>query len=141
MVLALIKPSLDFLPEYVAALRQGWSPDNIRKADAISEQLGKIAADPTAFVARLDDPEALGEPVILPDGSSVPRLPGFHRWLWDGEFCGLIGFRWKNGTSALPAHVLGHIGFTVVPWKRNRGYAKKALALLLPEVRERGLPY
>ena len=63
------------------------------------------------------------------------------RWLWDGEFCGQIGFRWQPGTEALPPHCLGHIGYAVVPWKRQRGYATRALALLLPEVRKEGLAY
>jgi predicted acetyltransferase len=37
--------------------------------------------------------------------------------------------------------VLGHIGYAVVPWKRGRGYATRALALLLPEARKEGLTY
>ena len=41
----------------------------------------------------------------------------------------------------LPAYVLGHIGFAVVPWKRRLGYATQALALLLPDARELGFPY
>ncbi len=41
----------------------------------------------------------------------------------------------------LPPTCLGHIGYAVVSWKRGRGYAKAALALMLPEARERGLPY
>ena len=57
--------------------------------------------------------------------------------MWDGEFCGSIGFRWQPGTSTLPPYVLGHIGYAVVPWKRGRGYATQALALLLPEARKR----
>ncbi len=87
----------------------------------------------------LDDRAAAGAPITLPDGSQVPRLPGYRRWLWDGEFCGSINFRWQNGTEDLPPHVLGHIGYAVVPWKRGRGYAAKALALLLPEASVRGL--
>jgi predicted acetyltransferase len=71
----------------------------------------------------------------------VPRLPGFRRWLWDGEFCGSIGFRWQPGTSSLPPHVLGHIGFAVVPWKRRRGYATLALAQLLSEIGNKGLTF
>jgi predicted acetyltransferase len=61
--------------------------------------------------------------------------------MWDGEFCGQIGFRWQPGTAELPPYCLGHIGYAVVPWKRGRGYATKALALLLPQTRLEGLPY
>jgi predicted acetyltransferase len=45
------------------------------------------------------------------------------------------------GTNDLPRHVLGHIGFSVVPWKRRRGYATRALALLLPDARKEGLAF
>ncbi len=38
-------------------------------------------------------------------------------------------------------HCLGHIGYAVVPWRRGRGYATRALALLLPEARKEGLRY
>jgi predicted acetyltransferase len=137
----LLKPALAELPAYKDALERGWSPDNVRGRAAADEQLARIAANATAFVASLDDPEGKGAPVTLPNGSTVKRLPGFVRWIWDGEFCGSIGFRWQPGTSALPPHVLGHIGYTVVPWKQNRGHATAALRLLLPEARARGLRY
>jgi predicted acetyltransferase len=139
--LRLVKPAVAFLPAYVAALERGWSPDNVRLAEAAREQLDAIRTDPAAFVAGLDDPEAKAGPVTLPDGSTVARLPGFRRWMWDGDFCGSIGFRWQPGTSDLPAYVLGHIGYAVVPWKRGRGCAKRALALMLNEARETGMSY
>jgi predicted acetyltransferase len=138
--LRLVKPDLVMLPEYLAALERGWSPDTVR-AETAREELQRIRDDPAKFVALLDDPEAKGGPVTLPDGSMAPRLPGFRRWLWDGAFCGSIGFRWQPGTPDLPPHVLGHIGYAVVPWKRGRGYAKRALALLFSEVRATGLPF
>lgn len=137
----LVKPALDYLPSYRAALERGWSPDNVRLADATREQLAAIEADPAAFVASLDDPEAKGPPIPLLDGRLVPRLPGFRRWMWDGGFAGSIGLRWQKGTSALPPHVLGHIGYAVVPWKRKQGFATEALRLMLHEARVIGLDH
>lgn len=137
----LIWPSEHYLPAYVAALERGWSADNVRGQAAALDELERIAADPAGFLAQLIDRDAKGPPITLPDGSSVPRLPGYRRWLWDGEFCGSIGIRWQRGSSALPVHVLGHIGYAVVPWKQGRGYAKLALKLLLIEAKDEGLTY
>ena len=94
-----------------------------------------------AFLASLVDREAKGDPIVLADGSTVKRLPGYVKWMWDGEFCGSIGLRWQPGTTALPPHCLGHIGYAVVPWKQRLGYAKSALRLILPEAKAVGLPY
>ena len=137
----LLTPTLDALPGYVAALERGWSPDNIRGETAARDELEKIAADAPSFVARQVDREAKGPPVKLPDGTTAQRIPGYRLWMWDGEFCGVIGFRWQPGTSALPPHVLGHIGYAVVPWKRGRGYATEALGLILPRARAEGLAW
>jgi predicted acetyltransferase len=138
----LISPTETHLPAYIAALQRGWSADNIRGAEAATEELEKIQHDPASFIlSKADDRDAKGGPVKLPDGSFVQRLPGIIRWIWDGEFCGSIGLRWQPGTGALPPHVLGHIGYAIVPWKRNRGYATAALALMLNEARAENLPY
>ena len=137
----LVKPARAHLPAYRAALERGWSPDNVRLAETAREHLLRIAEDSAAFLAAFDDPEGKGLPVKLPDGSLAQRIPGFTRWIWDGDFCGSIGLRWQKGTSALPPHVLGHIGFAIVPWKRRRGYATQALAAMLDLARERGLDH
>jgi len=137
----IVRPALEYLPGYVAALERGWSPDHTRGADAALEELGQIERDPSAFVEDLTDRNAEGPPIRLPDGTSARRLPGYRLWLWDGEFCGSISFRWEPGTSALPSHVLGHIGYAVVPWKQGRGYAKLALKLMLERARAEGLEY
>jgi predicted acetyltransferase len=137
----LVWPSREYLPGYVAALERGWSLDNVRGRAAAREELAQIAADADAFLARLVDREAAGDPITLPDGTRVPRLPGYRRWLWDGEFCGSIGFRWQRGTEALPPHCLGHIGYAVVPWKQGRGYATRALGEMLGEAKAEGLRY
>lgn len=139
--LRLDKPSLEALPQYAAALRRGWNPDNTRGRIGAKEQLTRIAEDAKLFVSLQDDMEARGAPVVLPDGRTVPRLPGYYRWIWDGEFCGTVGFRWQPGTPELPRHVLGHIGYGVVEWKQRLGYATRALALILPDMRALGLPW
>lgn len=137
----LVRPAGRYLASYVAALERGWSPDNTRGEAAAREELERIRADPAAFLAGLEDREGKGPPVKLPDGSFVPRLPGFRRWLWDGEFAGSIGMRWRPGTPELPPHCLGHVGYAVVPWKQGKGYATSALRLILPEAKSIGLPY
>lgn len=135
----LVRPTRDHLASYVAALRAGWSADNVRGAVAAREELARIDADGDAFIASQHDPLAQAGPVTLPDGSTVARLPSFRKWMWDGEFCGSITLRWTSGTEELPPHCLGHIGYAVVPWKRGRGYATHALRALLPLAREVGL--
>ena len=141
MAVELKTPTLEGLPAYVDALRRGWSPDNIRGRAAAEEELAAIEADAPLFVKRQVDREALGPPVRLLDGSEVKRLPGYRLWIWDGDFCGTIGFRWQHGTTELPPHVLGHIGYSVVPWKQRRGCATAALGLMLPRAAEEGLDH
>jgi predicted acetyltransferase len=140
--LGLVRPAAEHLPSHIAALQQDWSADTQRGAVAAREDLARAQADPQAYLASMDDREAKGPPVTLPDGSQVPRIPGYRRWLWDGEFCGSVNFRWLPGSTDLPPHVMGHIGYAVVPWKQGRGYATRALTLLLQELRaEEGLPF
>lgn len=139
-MMELVWPAKPYLPGYIHALQQGWSPDNLRPETA-RDHLAQIAEDADDFVSRQVDREARGGPITLPDGSTVPRLPGFALWIWDGEFCGSVGFRWQPGTTELPAYCLGHVGYSVVPWKRGRGYATRALQLMLPYARAEGLSF
>ena len=136
----LVWPVRDYLAGYVAALERGWSPDNLRQ-EAAREELARIAANDQAFLTSLVDREAAGEPIVFPDGSTVPRLPGYRMWMWDGEFSGSTSLRWQPGTEALPPHCLGHIGYAVVPWKRRRGYATLALRQMLGHAKAEGLRY
>ncbi len=136
----LVIPAREHLEGYIAALKAGWSPNTMRLA-AAQEELARIAQDADEVLRLKEDRNAEGPPVVLSDGSLAKRLPGYTRWLWDGEFCGMINFRWQRGTTELPPHVLGHIGYSVVPWKQRRGYATEALRQLLFEVRQEHLPY
>lgn len=136
----LVWPDARYLDSYVAALGRGWSPNNTNP-DAGREELLRISADAERFIAEQVDREAKGPPIVAPNGILLTRIPGYRLWMWDGEFCGVIGLRWQLGTTELPPHVLGHIGFAVVPWKRRLGYATRALALILPNAKAEGLPF
>jgi predicted acetyltransferase len=140
-LIELARPSLAALPRYVRALREGWSPDNVGGKATADRQLARIDEDAAAFVGSLEDPEGRGPEIVLPDGTRAKRLPGFVRWIWDGDFCGSISLRWQPGEPDLPDHVLGHIGYAVVPWKRGAGCATRALGLLLPQARAVGLSF
>jgi predicted acetyltransferase len=140
---ALVLPSLDYLPSYSQALASGWSPNNVRP-EARFDELEKIQKDAAGFVAGLFDLDATGGDITLPDGSTVPKLPGYRKWLVDPStktFLGSYGFRWVKGSNELPPYCLGHIGYAIVEAHRGKGLATLGLKLLLQEVPEQGLSY
>src|SRR4051812_11482285 len=94
----LVAPTISRLSSYLAALRRGYSSDNLRP-EATIEEIAAIERDPGAFIAAQDDRDGKLPTITLPDNRVVPRLPGYVQWLWDGEFCGSIGFRWQPGTT------------------------------------------
>jgi predicted acetyltransferase len=137
-------PDKALLGAYQVALRGGWSPNTTR--NVAPEQLAAIAADPDAFLAELR-----GGPgrVKLPDGREVDRIPGPTHWIFaedrpERPFIGSINLRWqeKDGRPilALPEHVLGHVGYAILPAFAGNGYATAALAAMLGVARETGLP-
>ena len=132
MKIALIRPSMDWLPAYEHALTQGWSPNTDQ--DVSREQLLQLRLNPERFLYELyNSPK-----IRLPDGRDVARLPAHDFWISDGEFCGRISFRFQRGTEELPPTAYGHIGYAIVPWKRRRGYATEALRQILPLARAEG---
>jgi len=137
----LVVPARQHLSEYVAALKQEWSGDTLTTAKTARAELAEIEADADAFLARMTDRDPQAAFVTLPDGSQRARLPSIKRWMWDDGLCGSINFRWQKGTAELPPDVLGHIGYSTVPWRRGKGYAKEALRLILLEAKREGLQY
>jgi predicted acetyltransferase len=139
-------PGRDVLPAYVRALEAGWSPNTMR--NVAPEQLAAIAADADAFIAGLNN---RGGTIRLHDGSEVARLPDLIRWIIaadrpDRPFVGSINLRWQEDEAGrpvteLPSHVLGHVGYTILPDHAGNGYASAALAAVLAEARTIGLPF
>lgn len=144
-LISLQVPGRALLGFYQAALRDGWSPNTTR--NVAPEQLAAIAADADAFLA-----EIRGGPgrIRLPDGREVDRIPGPTRWIFaedrpERPFVGSINLRWQEDAQgrpmlALPEHVLGHIGYSILPAFAGHGYASAALAAMLGIAREAGLP-
>ncbi len=145
-VVSLHAPGRDVLPAYARALEAGWSPNTMR--NVAPEQLAAIAADPDGFIAGLNN---RGGTIRLHDGSEIDRLPDMIRWIIatdkpDRPFVGSINLRWQEDASGkpiteLPPHVLGHVGYTILPDHAGRGYASAALAAVLGEARTIGLPF
>jgi predicted acetyltransferase len=142
----LVAPGPAHLAAFDAALARGYLPAQTRGAEIAAEYRALIANSPGDLLARMHDPLGLGPDVITPDGSSHRRLPSTQRWMFDGpseaepdEFVGSISLRWNHAHAALPPHVLGHIGYSVVPWAQRRGHATRALAAMLPIARALGL--
>lgn len=146
----LVRPATAHLPSVMAALRSGWSP-NTTRPEAAQEELAHIEADADDYLRWMDDPEGRGPLVTLADGRQVPRIPGLRRWLWAEDsdapaselqrFIGVISLRWLPGNAPLPPHVLGHVGYAIVPWHAGRGYASAGLGAILPLAREQGLRF
>ena len=143
-IVSLHAPGRDVLPAYARALEAGWSPNTMR--NVAPEQLAAIAADPDGFIAGLNN---RGGTIRLHDGSEVDRLPDMIRWVIatdkpDRPFVGSINLRWQEQDGrpilALPEHVLGHVGYTILPAFAGHGYATAALAAMLGVAHEVGLP-
>jgi len=128
------QPDDRMLADYVVALGRGWSPNSGRDTSAI--ELAEIRADPDVY---LHHQRTSTGTIVLADGSLAERLPGLIRWIWDDGFCGNINFRHLPDTEDLPEHVSGHVGYNVVPWRRGKGIATRALGLFLPMIQALGV--
>ena len=133
----LLTPSPELLHGYVDAVRRGWSGDRMLFGSTTA-LLALADSDPGAVLARLTDRSPDGVRFFA-DGTTAPALPALFRWMWDGQFVGNIDLRWPSNGGALPDDVPGHIGYGTVEWMRGRGYATRALALMLDLAREEGM--
>ena len=110
-----------------AGVRRGACDVAIRPARTVPrrgvEELREIAADADAFLERRATiSRRVALRLVLPNGATVLRLPGFERWIWDGDFAGSIGLRWQLGTPELPAWCLTVTSVTA-SWPGSAGAA------------------
>lgn len=67
----IVRPQMQHVASYVAALQQGWSPDSRRGDEAAREELELLNRDVALYLDRLVDREAVGAAVVLPNGGVV----------------------------------------------------------------------
>ena len=134
----MVVPGVEHVPSYLRALESGWTFDAFFTGGV--ENAFYLARNAPELLVQTLNGTASGT-VTLPSGDPVPRLPSVMRWMWDGEFAGSINVRWQNGTTELPAYVLGHIGYGVITGREGRGYATSALSGMLPLAWNAGLPF
>ena len=96
---------------------------------------------PLAFFLSRSTERPKARPLFCP---TVPRFLvflGIHGGCGMGNSAGRSVFAGNQVPRELPPYCLGHIGYSVVPWKRQRGYATRALQIVAPEARSEGLAY
>ena len=118
----LVRPALAYMASFVDALREGYSRDTLRVETP--EGIAQIAAEPEWFLRQLNDPPTT---IVLPDGTTGPRVPETILWYVQGEeFLGSISIR--HSLSPMLEKWGGHIGYAVRPSARGRGHASAMLA-------------
>ncbi len=140
-----IKPNLSHVLSYINSLKRGWHDlPTGTSAVSVKNKIDEIQENPTQFLEFFDDLDALALPYLLPDQTVAYAVPSLRRWIWDEhkmQYCGTISLRWQKGTTELPPHLMGHIGYSVVPWEQNKGYASFALGEILKVAKLQGLPF
>ena len=125
----LITPTIEFAPQ-IRAFRQAFLD-----AGAASEGSGSLLrfddpADWLAHVARYADPET-----VPPD--RVPCSQYLYVRETDGKIVGMIQIR--HYLNEMLEKYSGHIGYSVCPDERRKGYETRMLAAALDKCREMGL--
>lgn len=115
-------PKLDYMPSYIAALREGFMFGSGKPVP--QEKITKIENDPQSFLTDILTVKT--SPVILPNGKEFERVPGSEFWYVDDlEFIGGINIRHRLNDTLLVTG--GHIGYGIRPGLQGQGHATSML--------------
>jgi predicted acetyltransferase len=129
-------PYLSAELSFLEALAEGFTPGEESPFSLAVMQA--IGSDVKAYYeSRID----LSKPITLRNGEVVPKIGQKEFWLVENDdtFIGQISLR----VSELPDHLLemgGHIGYSIRPAVRGKGYATKMLGLLLQKIDKQEYP-
>lgn len=129
-------PYFDAELSFLESLAEGFTPGEDKPFT-----LPEMQAIGNNVQAYYDSRADLSKPCNLRNGEIVQRVNQKEYWLVDGEiFIGQINLRIPN----LPKHLLevgGHIGYSIRPSMRGKGYATKMLDILLKTIDKKEYPY
>lgn len=116
MTARFIDPHPDYAASYVAAIKNG-----LDLHPASATEIRKIQ---NSFREWLHDLNDLSKPVMLPDGTTAPKIPQTLRWLVQGDhhFIGRVAVR--HYLNEPLRNFGGHIGYSIRPPERRKGYGQ-----------------
>src|SRR5262249_51843150 len=125
----LVEPSAKYKDSFIEAVKEfrndTWQNETVRPYGQLS--LSELENDFDSF-AEKERSHALGK------NQPAGYVPQSEFWLIDkGEFIGRVGIRHRL-TEHLEA-IGGHIGYSIRPSKRGKGYGNAVLELALPKAK------
>jgi predicted acetyltransferase len=130
----LVTPSLRYRDSFLAGAAEFHSLGRLDSTYAtyLGFDLARLKWDFNRFVEKVID---LADRVHLPDGWHPDHV---HWLIHDDEYIGQSSIRPDLGTMYLITYG-GHIGYSIRPERRQRGYGQRILGLTLKKAREVGL--
>ncbi len=124
-------PSIEYQTSFREAL---WEFKKEEKKQEIENELVKLFESAGRFEEFVETLRGRAEGKFLPEG----YVPNSFFWLVEGEkFIGWLDIRHRLNDHL--REIGGHIGYTIRPSERGKGYGNKILELALPKARELGI--
>ena len=125
-------PNIKYKKSYINAVKEikEKGPDNESNEHYLTHSLEKLETNFEEFVQELKNK------ITKPKEN---RVPSTQFWIRDenDEYCGRISLR--HYLNEKLERFGGHIGYDIIPSKRGKSYATKALTLCLDEAKKLGL--